>query len=349
MHVAVPLRRPKEVLSVGKEVEIVSQVHPGGVRLGKDVGGRPRPPVGKIQRQIRLQTRHGLKTETAAVRQPFGADDVFERSILYLNPSGAAGAFDFRDAQPHARVGAARPRVALSYHTRRKGADVHQVGEVDPRFVRLKISNSFRVGRPPVADVAAPEDLFPVHPRERAVEQRLRTVVRDPNLPVRVEVEKIKVVVAHVSDATSVWGEASGALFGGRRSQTAEARAGKFQYENVSVETVERPPARAVEGQRPRQRLRTRPADGGFESRQGTHRVYDCPSLSVRRVQSFERSLTRRPAVVEQHKSPVVQPRGRGHARDGAAFRAEDPFESQPSSSGLGLGRYAKRRQDDNR
>src|ERR1051325_1379613 len=88
MKVAIALRRPKKVLTVIEEVEIVSHVYPTGISLGEYVCRFPGLAIGEIQIQLSLNTRHSFQTQPPAIRQPFGAHDVFEWFVCYLNPGG---------------------------------------------------------------------------------------------------------------------------------------------------------------------------------------------------------------------------------------------------------------------
>src|SRR5262245_44703291 len=103
MHVAVAFRRPEEVLSITEEVQVVSHVHPTVICFRKYASARSGFPISKIQRQLSLQARHGLKTQTAPIREPFRTHDVLEWLVRYLNP-GLAWVFEFGYSQAHARI-----------------------------------------------------------------------------------------------------------------------------------------------------------------------------------------------------------------------------------------------------
>src|SRR5829696_125154 len=100
MHVAISLRWPKKVPAVLEEVEVVSHVYPTGIRLCKYACSLPGLAISEIQRQRGLKPRHGLQTQPAAVRQPFGAHDVFEWFVVYLDPGGAVD-YQFAYSKSH--------------------------------------------------------------------------------------------------------------------------------------------------------------------------------------------------------------------------------------------------------
>src|SRR5690349_7098349 len=117
------------MLSVAKEIQVVSHVDPTRIRFGENAFGSARLAIAKIQRQFRLHARHRFETQTFSVRKPLSANEVFEW-FLDLHPD-CFRAFQFRNAQAHTRVRTTRSRISLSNDSRREGRDVSEVTEID--------------------------------------------------------------------------------------------------------------------------------------------------------------------------------------------------------------------------
>src|SRR5688572_22526867 len=111
MHVAIPLRRPKEMTPVAVEVQIVGHVHPTRIRLGKDTSGGAVLAVGKVQSHLGLRARHRHQTESAPVRQPLRAHEVFEWTVGNLYPRRSRVS-DLSDAETHLWIRSARSCIA---------------------------------------------------------------------------------------------------------------------------------------------------------------------------------------------------------------------------------------------
>ena len=301
-------------------------VHPGGVGLGQDAGGLAARAVDEVEVEPGLRAVHRLHGDPPAVGRPLHRDDVLVRRRFRVHPGGGAAA-DVHDAQPDGGVGAARLRVALRDHARHRGLEVDEAHPAHRGLVRAQERDRAPVRRPPVAGVLVVEDLLPVDPRERAVQDRVRAVAREAALGPRGEIQDEEVVAAHEGQPPAVGGQARDRLLLGRAREPLEAGGGEVEQEDVVGEGVGRPAPGPVErlgpGQRlrnarlPDERLQARPRRGPVDGRRpGPGRRHALEGPHVLRL----------PRVEQQHV-PAARPRERRQPRRLLARVAEDPLD----------------------
>ena len=183
MRVAVLLERDDPRLPAVRELDLLL-VHEGGVAVAQDQGRSPAGAVESPDVEFRLGPVHRLDDDGGAVGEPVHAEEVLVGGSGRLHP-GRLRSGEIRDPESYDRVRPAGSRVALANLARHGRSEVGERRDVDPGVVGPQEGDGFRVGRPPVAGVAAVEDLFPVHPGKRAVEDRVASVGGEPGLRLR--------------------------------------------------------------------------------------------------------------------------------------------------------------------
>ena len=179
---AVALGDPQEVPAVVQKVQIVVDVDPGGVGLAQQASRRAALPLGEEQVEGPLIARHRLDGELFSSGRPVDACHVLGRFGVEVDPDRRRRRVELDDADPDRWVGSSRLRIPLAHDARDGRLEVHELDLGDAGLVAVQKGDGPGIGRPPVADVAAAEDLLPVLPRQRAVEDGVRVAAGQPRL-----------------------------------------------------------------------------------------------------------------------------------------------------------------------
>ncbi len=219
------------------------------------------------------------------------------------------GGGDIQDANADARILLAGFWITLKDDAFMDRLEIDKSAFRDAGLVRLQIGDGMGIGRPPVTDVAAAENFFPVDPGESAIEEFVGAVGSEAGFLFCGDIKQVEIVGANKGKIMAVGGKLDVFFCGGGVGDTEECGRRKIEKENVSVKKEDGLLACSVESVRPgKSLLNLRGRVDGDERGNGLVHVEDGVALASCRIKALIGALGFRLANVVEDCGVVCEP-----------------------------------------